>query len=187
MSSLRISDMLDGCALASVRVARGLESVLWVGSEFVVLVLSVVRHVDINLARSRARYATRGVVSSARTSAHRSAKETRHTVSEGWSTKNVFGRLGSLHKSPAQEGRTPWYTYLTLKPNVHEQTQLEYGTHKSEVTRTPISIHRGPCRVCEIEGSRPGFKHSSYRDMLSHPHCTNRKVGCPLSSYLPVT
>ena len=83
-----------------------------VGSEFVVLVFSpsVVRHVDINLAR----YATRGVVSSARTSAHRSAKETRHTVSEGWSTKNVFGRLGSLHKSPAQEGRTPWYTYLTL-------------------------------------------------------------------------
>ena len=107
--------MLDGRALASVRVARGLESVLGVGSEFVVLVLSVVRHVDINLAR----YATRGVVSSARTSAHRSAKETRHTVSEGWSTKNVFGRLGSLHKSPAQEGRTPRYTYLTLQPNVH--------------------------------------------------------------------
>ena len=59
----KVCIMLDGCALASVRVARGLESVLWVGSEFVVLVFSVVRHVDINLAR----YATRGVVvSSAR-------------------------------------------------------------------------------------------------------------------------
>ena len=76
----KVCNMLDGCALASVRVARGLESVLGVGFEFVVLVLSVVRHVDINLAR----YATRGVVSSARTSAHRSAKETRHTVSEGY-------------------------------------------------------------------------------------------------------
>ena len=59
----KVCNMLDGCALASVRVARGLESVLGVGFEFVVLVLSVVRHVDINLAR----YATRGVVvSSAR-------------------------------------------------------------------------------------------------------------------------
>ena len=48
--------LLDGLALASVRVARGLESVLGVGSEFVVFVLSVVRHVDINLAR----FATRG-------------------------------------------------------------------------------------------------------------------------------
>ena len=112
--STKVCIKLDGRALVSVRVARGLESVLGVGFEFVVLVLSVVRHIDINLAR----YATRGVVSSARTSAHRSAKETRHTVSEGWSTKNVFGRLGSLHKSPAQEGRTPLYTYLTLQPNV---------------------------------------------------------------------
>ena len=49
-------------------VARGLVEkwkayTLGVGSEFVVLVFSVVRHVDINLAR----YATRGVVvSSAR-------------------------------------------------------------------------------------------------------------------------
>ena len=45
----KVCIMLDGRALASVRVARGLESVLGVGSEFVVLVLSVVRHVDINL------------------------------------------------------------------------------------------------------------------------------------------
>ena len=28
--------------------------------------------------------------------------------------KNVFGRLRSLHKSPAQERRCPWYTYVTL-------------------------------------------------------------------------
>ena len=67
--------MLDGCALASVRVARGLESALWVGGEFVVFVFSVVRHVDINLPR----FANRGVrvvlVSSARTSGRRSAKE----------------------------------------------------------------------------------------------------------------
>ena len=41
----------------------GWKAYLGLGSEFVVLVLSVVRHVDINLAR----YATRGVVvSSAR-------------------------------------------------------------------------------------------------------------------------
>ena len=114
--STKVCIKLDGRALVSVRVARGLESALWVGGEFVVFVLSVVRHVDINLPRFASR--ARGVVSSARTSAHRSAKETRHTVSEGWSTKNVFGRLGSLHKSPAQEGRTPWYTYFTLQPNV---------------------------------------------------------------------
>ena len=101
--STKVCIKLDGRALASVRVARGLESVLGVGSEFVVLVLSVVRHVDINLAR----YATRGVVSSARTSAHRSAKETRHTVSEGWSTKNVFGRLGAYTRAQPRKGELP--------------------------------------------------------------------------------
>ena len=47
--STKVCIKLDGRALASVWVARGLESVLWVGSEFVVLVFSVVRHVDINL------------------------------------------------------------------------------------------------------------------------------------------
>ena len=64
--STKVCIKLDGRALVSVRVARGLESVLGVGSEFVVFVLSVVRHVDINLAR----FATRGgvTVSSARTS-----------------------------------------------------------------------------------------------------------------------
>ena len=45
---------------------------------------------------------------------------------KGWSTKNVFGRLGSLHKSPAQEGRTPWYTYLTLQPNVYERARATW-------------------------------------------------------------
>ena len=53
----KVCNMLDGCALASVRVARGLESALWVGGEFVVFVFSVVRHVDINLPR----FANRGV------------------------------------------------------------------------------------------------------------------------------
>ena len=53
----KVCIMLDGCALASVRVARGLESALWVGGEFVVFVFSVVRHVDINLPR----FANRGV------------------------------------------------------------------------------------------------------------------------------
>ena len=107
-------------------MARGLESVLGVGSEFVVLVLSVVRHVDINLAR----YATRGVVSSARTSGRRSAKEGASDAPYIPCWKGVGrveyqkrfwtpSRLGSLHKSPAQEGRTPRYTYLTLQPNVH--------------------------------------------------------------------
>ena len=106
----KVCIMLDGCALASVRVARGLESALGVGCEFVVFVLSVVRHVVINLARF---FAIRGVVSSARTSGRRSAKVQGRRPGraipwlEGWTTKSAFGRLGSLHKSPAQEGRTP--------------------------------------------------------------------------------
>ena len=108
----KVCIMLDGCGLSSVRVARGLESVLGVGSEFVVFVLSVVRHVNINLAR----FATRGVVSSARTSAHRSAKETRHTVSEGWSTKNVFGRLGSLQEPQPRKGELPGTPTLPYSP-----------------------------------------------------------------------
>ena len=48
-----------------------LESALGVVVEFVVMVFSVVRHVDINLAR----HSRTGVVSSARTSARRSAKK----------------------------------------------------------------------------------------------------------------
>ena len=74
----KVCIMLDGCALASVRVARGLESALWVGGEFVVFVFSVVRHVDINLPPicNRTRGGRPGgVVSSARTSGRRSAKE----------------------------------------------------------------------------------------------------------------
>ena len=96
------------------------------GSEFVVFVFFVVRHVGINLAR----YATMGVVSSssARTSARRSAKEgasdapysIQYTAvpfgSEGWTTtKNVFGRLGRLQTRPAQEGHIPW-TALPYSP-----------------------------------------------------------------------
>jgi hypothetical protein len=43
--------MLDGWALVSVRVARRPESVPGGVVEFVVLVFSVVRHVDIDLSR----------------------------------------------------------------------------------------------------------------------------------------
>ena len=52
-------------------MARRLESALGIVVEFIVLVFSVVHHVDINLVR----HSHTGVVSSARTSARRSAKE----------------------------------------------------------------------------------------------------------------
>ena len=105
----KVCNMLDGCALASVRVARGLESALGVGCEFVVFVLSVVRHVVINLAR----FANKRVVSSARTSGRRSAKDEggrlRRAIPwlEGWSTKNVFGRLESLQEPQPRKGELP--------------------------------------------------------------------------------
>ena len=76
--STKVYIKLDGWAVASVRVARGQENVLGGGVEFVVLLFSVVRHVDINLPR----FAYMGVVSWARTSARRSAQESprsRHT------------------------------------------------------------------------------------------------------------
>ena len=69
--STKVYIKLDGWAVASVRVARGQENVLGGGVEFVVLLFSVVRHVDINLPR----FAYMGVVSWARTSARRSAQE----------------------------------------------------------------------------------------------------------------
>ena len=106
--------MLDGRALASVRVARGLESVLGVGSEFVVFVLSVVRHVDINLAR----FATRGVVSSARTSGRRSAKE---------GASDAPYRAGRVEYQ--KHFRTPWE--LTQEPSpgrAYSQVHLPYPT-----------------------------------------------------------
>ena len=57
--STKVYIKLDGWAVASVRVARGQENVLGGGVEFVVLLFSVVRHVDINLPR----FAYMGVVS----------------------------------------------------------------------------------------------------------------------------
>ena len=82
--STKVYIKLDGWAVASVRVARGQENVLGGGVEFVVLLFSVVRHVDINLPR----FAYMGVVSWARTSARtsqvgpgaRRAPRSRHTL-----------------------------------------------------------------------------------------------------------
>ena len=97
------------------------------GSEFVVFVFFVVRHVGINLAR----YATMGVVSSssARTSARRSAKEGASdapyscTVLEGWNTNNVFGRssdafwvLGAYTRAQPRKGDVPGTHTLPYSP-----------------------------------------------------------------------
>ena len=49
--STKVYIKLDGWAVASVRVARGQENVLGGGVEFVVLLFSVVRHVDILICR----------------------------------------------------------------------------------------------------------------------------------------
>ena len=100
--------MLAGWALANARRARGQENVLGGVVEFVALLVSVVRHVFINLAR----HARTGVVSSARTSARRSAKEGASdaphapycTLLEGWTTKSVFGRLGRLQTETSPGG-----------------------------------------------------------------------------------
>ena len=124
----KVCIMLDGCALASVRVARGLESALGVGCEFVVFVFSVVRHVDINLPR----FANRGVVSSARTSARRSAQEgAKESPYLGWKVglaKNVFGREGGLQTETSQEGYFPGTPTLPQSPMwVHEALQLLYS------------------------------------------------------------
>ena len=67
--------VVDGNALANARRARGQENVLGGAVEFVVLLVSVVRHGFINLAR----HARGGVVSSARTRARRSARESDRT------------------------------------------------------------------------------------------------------------
>ena len=114
-------------------MARRLESALGVVVEFVVLVFSIMRHVDINLAR----HSRTGVVSLARTSARRSAKEgasdapysiqytavpwfgTWNMVMEGWTTtKNVFGRVGRLQTETSPGGLFPWTPYLIPEPNV---------------------------------------------------------------------
>ena len=106
------------CELSSVRVARGLESALWVGGEFVVFVLSVVRHVDINLPR----FASRGVVSSARTSGRRSAKEgVLDAPYRGWKggLPKTFSDALRAYKSPSP-GRANSLVHLPYpnEPNV---------------------------------------------------------------------
>ena len=107
---------LDGWAVASVRVARGQENVLGGGVEFVVLLFSVVRHVDINLPR----FAYMGVVSWARTSARRSAQESAKEPpylcwKEGLA-KNVFGLEGGLQTETSQEGYFPGNPTLPQSP-----------------------------------------------------------------------
>ena len=88
-------------------MARRLESALGVVVEFVVLVFSVVRHVDINLAR----HSRTGVVSLARTSARRSAKEGASDAPYlGWKgglPKTFSDALGGYRPRPAQEGHFP--------------------------------------------------------------------------------
>ena len=109
-------------------VARGLESALGVGCEFVVFVLSVVRHVDINLPR----FANRGVVSWARTSARRSAKESAKEPpylcwKEGLA-KNVFGLEGGLQTETSQEGYFPGSPTLPQSPMCKYMLTVGTGT-----------------------------------------------------------
>ena len=88
-------------------MVRRLESALGVVVEFVVLVFSVVRHVDINLAR----HSRTGVVSLARTSARRSAKEGALDAPYlGWKgglPKTFSDAWGGYRPRPAQEGDFP--------------------------------------------------------------------------------
>ena len=114
--STKVYIKLDGWAVASVRVARGQENVLGGGVEFVVLLFSVVRHVDINLPR----FAYMGVVSWARTSARRSAQESAKEPpylcwKEGLA-KNVFGLEGGLQTETSQEGYFPGSPTLPQSP-----------------------------------------------------------------------
>ena len=107
---------VNSAAVASVRVARGQENVLGGGVEFVVLLFSVVRHVDINLPR----FAYMGVVSWARTSARRSAQESAKEPpylcwKEGLA-KNVFGLEGGLQTETSQEGYFPGSPTLPQSP-----------------------------------------------------------------------
>ena len=93
-----------------------IENVLGGGVEFVVLLFSVVRHVDINLPR----FAYMGVVSWARTSARRSAQESAKEPpylcwKEGLA-KNVFGLEGGLQTETSQEGYFPGTPTLPQSP-----------------------------------------------------------------------
>ena len=114
--STKVYIKLDGWAVASVRVARRQKNVLGVGSEFVVFEFSVVRHDGINLPR----FASMGVVSSARTSARRSAQEgAKESPYLGWKVglaKNVFGREGGLQTETSQEGYFPGPPTLPQSP-----------------------------------------------------------------------
>ena len=114
--STKVYIKLDGWAVASVRVARRQKNVLGVGSEFVVFEFSVVRHDGINLPR----FASMGVVSSARTSARRSAQEgAKESPYLGWKVgqaKNVFGREGGLQTETSQEGYFPGTPTLPQSP-----------------------------------------------------------------------
>ena len=111
-------------------MARRLESALGIVVEFIVLVFSVVHHVDINLVR----HSHTGVVSSVRSSARRSAKEGASDAPYlGWKgglPKNVFGRVAlggyctAVQTETSPGGRFPWTPYLTPEPNVSTNLQL---------------------------------------------------------------
>ena len=128
VGSTKVYIKLDGWAVASVRVASGQENVLGGGVEFVVLLFSVVRHVDINLPR----FAYMGVVSWARTSARRSAQEgAKESPYLGWKVgqaKNVFGREGGLQTETSQEGHFPGTPTLPQSPMC--ATAVPYGKKK---------------------------------------------------------
>ena len=113
-----------------------------VGSEFVVLVFSpsVVRHVDINLAR----YATRGVVSSARTSARRSAKE---------GASDAPYRVGRVEYQ--KRFRTPWE--LTQEPSpgrANSLVHLRYPTAQIGPNVVRIAFFRSEQHAAFVRLSR---------------------------------
>ena len=76
---------------------------------------------------------------------------------EGWTTKNVFGRLGSLHNEPSPGGRCPRYTYITLQPNKYvwraaigrpsREGERACAPLRRDLLFQPIVKLRGPSRV----------------------------------------
>ena len=147
--------MLDGRALASVRVARGLESVLGVGSEFVVFVLSVVRHVDINLARFATRERRWCLVSSARTSGRRSANRKALLDAapyRGWKGLDYQKRF-----------RTPWE--LTQEPSPGRANSLVHLPYPTAQCAQTFMIQKCVAHTCPSS-----LGHSSAMD-LRPPSC----------------
>ena len=132
-----------GSSLPSLgRWRAGRKNVLGVGSEFVVFEFSVVRHDGINLPR----FASMGVVSSARTSARRSAQEgAKESPYLGWKVgqaKNVFGREGGLQTETSHTGLR---RAISLCP-------CEVDVEPGPPTATPLPITPEPnvCRRADL-------------------------------------